>query len=89
MISWKRYVYWWPHGVYLIGATKDRAKELLAVVDGYRESTIQSWGELLQQLKRQGALRRAGHPVMIPLASGRFAGRIWPNRPAAPRALAC
>ena len=31
----------------------DGAKKLLAVVDGYREST-QSWRELLQQLKRQG-----------------------------------
>ena len=33
--------------------TEDGTKELLAVVDGYREST-QSWRELLQQLKRQG-----------------------------------
>jgi putative transposase len=32
---------------------EDGTKELLAVVDGYREST-QSWRELLQQLKRQG-----------------------------------
>jgi putative transposase len=37
----------------LIGATEDGAKELLAVVDGYREST-QSWRELLGQLKRLG-----------------------------------
>jgi hypothetical protein len=37
----------------LIGALEDGTKELLAVVDGYREST-QSWRELLQQLKRQG-----------------------------------
>jgi putative transposase len=37
----------------LIGATEDGAKELIAVVDGYREST-QSWRELLGQLKRQG-----------------------------------
>jgi putative transposase len=33
--------------------TEDGTKELLAVVEGYREST-QSWRELLQQLKRQG-----------------------------------
>jgi len=33
----------------LIGATEDGTKELLAVVDGYREST-QSWRELLGQL---------------------------------------
>jgi putative transposase len=37
----------------IIGALEDGTKELLAVVDGYREST-QSWRELLQQLKRQG-----------------------------------
>jgi putative transposase len=63
----KRYVYWWADGVYfnvrldeerscvlvLIGATEDGTKELLAVVDGYREST-QSWRELLGQLKRLG-----------------------------------
>ena len=66
-LSRKRYVYWWADGVYfnvrldeertcvlvLIGATEDGTKELLAVVDGYREST-QSWRELLQQLKRLG-----------------------------------
>jgi transposase-like protein len=58
-LSQKRYVYWWADGVYfnvrldgertcvlvLIGATEDGTKELLAVVDGYRESA-QSWREL-------------------------------------------
>src|SRR5712664_2852073 len=66
-LSQKRYVYWWADGVYfnvrldeerscvlvLIGATEDGNKELLAVVDGYRESA-QSWRELLGQLKRMG-----------------------------------
>jgi putative transposase len=66
-LSAKRYVYWWADGVYfnvrldeerscvlvLIGATENGTKELLAVVDGYREST-QSWRELLGQLKRLG-----------------------------------
>jgi putative transposase len=66
-LSQKRYVYWWADGVYfnvrldeertcvlvLIGATEDGTKELIAVVDGYRESS-QSWRELLEQLKRQG-----------------------------------
>jgi putative transposase len=66
-LSQKRYVYWWADGVYfnvrldeertcvlvLIGATEEGTKELLAVVDGYRESA-QSWRELLQQLKRLG-----------------------------------
>ncbi len=63
----KAYVYWWADGIYfnvrldeerscvlvLMGALEDGTKELLAVVDGYREST-QSWRELLQQLKRHG-----------------------------------
>jgi putative transposase len=66
-LSQKRYVYWWADGIYfnvrldeerscvlvLIGATEDGNKELLAVVDGYRESA-QSWCELLGQLKRMG-----------------------------------
>ena len=66
-LSTKAYVYWWADGIYLnvrldeertsvlvlIGATEDGTKELLAVVDGYREST-QSWRELLGQLKRLG-----------------------------------
>ena len=66
-LSAKRYVYWWADWVYfnvrldeertcvlvLIGATEDGSKELIAVVDGYREST-QSWRELLGQLKRLG-----------------------------------
>jgi Transposase, Mutator family len=37
----------------LIGATVDGSKELIAVVDGYRESS-QSWRELFGQLKRLG-----------------------------------
>jgi hypothetical protein len=66
-LSAKAYVYWWADGIYfnvrldeerscvlvLIGALEDGTKELLAVVDGYREST-QFWRELLGQLKRHG-----------------------------------
>src|SRR5258708_38520596 len=64
-LSAKAYVYWWADGIYfnvrldeerscvlvLMGALENGTKELVAVVDGYREST-QSWRELLQQLKR-------------------------------------
>ena len=60
---------------------KDEAKspranlELLAVVDGYREST-QSWRELLQQLKRQGLQRRRNWLLgMARSASGLHCGR--------------
>jgi putative transposase len=63
----KRYVYVWADGVYfnirleedrqcilvLMGATEDGQKELLAVVDGYRESE-QSWTELLTDVKSRG-----------------------------------
>jgi putative transposase len=63
----KRYVYLWADGVYfnvrlegerscilvVIGATEDGHKELLAVVDGVRESE-QSWREVLLELKERG-----------------------------------
>jgi transposase-like protein len=63
----KEYVYVWVDGIHfgarmedasqcmlvVIGATKDGDKELLAIVDGYRESE-QSWLETLNDLKRRG-----------------------------------
>ncbi|MBX9571892.1 MAG: IS256 family transposase [Candidatus Obscuribacterales bacterium] len=63
----KHYVYIWVDGIHFgarmedasqcmlvaIGATKNGDKELLAIVDGYRESE-QSWLELLSDLKRRG-----------------------------------
>jgi transposase-like protein len=66
-LSGKRYVYVWADGVYfnirleedrpcilvLMGATEDGQKELLAIVDGYRESE-QSWTELLLDVKSRG-----------------------------------
>jgi len=94
-LSQKRYVYWWADGVYfnvrldeertcvlvLIGATEDGTKELLAVVDGYRESS-QSWRELLGQLKRQGLSAAPKLAIGEEFARllDRFAGRIWPHR---------
>jgi len=77
-LSQKRYVYWWADGVYfnvrldeertcvlvLSGATQDGTKELLAVVDGYRETT-QSWRELLGQLKRLGLSTHRSWPLAI------------------------
>jgi transposase-like protein len=61
------YVYLWADGVHfnirleherlcclvLIGVRADGHKELIAVGDGYREST-ESWSELLRDLKRRG-----------------------------------
>ena len=61
------YVYLWADGVHfairleqerlcclvLVGVRADGHKELIAVSDGYREST-ESWSELLRDLKRRG-----------------------------------
>ena len=66
-LSAQRYVYLWVDGVYfhvrmeeakhcvlvVIGATENGRKELLAISDGYREST-QSWKEVLLDLKARG-----------------------------------
>lgn len=58
-LSQKRYVYWWADGIYsqvrmderlcllvIIGVTEHGHKELVAVSDGYRESSA-SWEELM------------------------------------------
>ena len=62
----KRYVYFWADGIYsnvrmddrlcllvIIGVTEHGYKELVAVEDGYRESTA-SWEELLLGLRQRG-----------------------------------
>jgi len=66
-LSTKRYVYWWADGIYfnvrledqrrcilvLMGALEDGTKELIAVVDGERESKL-SWLDVLRGLKARG-----------------------------------
>ncbi len=65
-LSKKRYVYIWADGVYthvrqdsklcllvMIGSTEDGKKELIGLIDGYRES-IASWTELILGLQAQG-----------------------------------
>lgn len=66
-LSDKEYVYFWADGIYfnvrldderlcmlvIMGADKEGNKELVAINDGYRESTI-SWKETLLDLKRRG-----------------------------------
>ena len=67
-LSQKEYVYLWADGIYfnirlgdddrqcilvIIGATRDGKKELVGILDGYRESE-QSWHELLVSLKARG-----------------------------------
>jgi transposase-like protein len=69
-LSTRRYVYLWADGVHftprleherqcllvLIGADASGRKELLAVEDGFREST-QSWRELLLRLRDENGLK--------------------------------
>ena len=66
-LSAKRYVYWWADAIYfnvrlseerpcilvIMGSLADGTKELVAVVDGQRESKL-SWAALLSDLKRRG-----------------------------------
>jgi transposase-like protein len=63
----KEYIYLWADGVYfnvrleedrlaclvVVGVLPDGRKEVIALEDGYREST-ESWGSVLRDLKRRG-----------------------------------
>jgi len=63
----KRYVYLWADGIYfnvrltsdrpcllvLMGALEDGTKEIIAILDGERESSL-SWQEMFQGLKKRG-----------------------------------
>jgi transposase-like protein len=77
-LSNRRFVYIWADGVYcnvrmddrlcllvVVGSDDTGRKEVLAVVDGYRESEA-SWTEVMEQLDNQG-LQRA----MVPWDFGR------------------
>jgi len=80
----RRYVYFWADGVYftprmnedrqcmlvIIGADEWGNKDVLGLIDGFREST-QSWRELLLDLKRRG-LEAAPE-----VAAGDGAMRFW------------
>ena len=77
------YVYWWVDGLHfrirleedrlcclvIVGVRPDGSKELVALTDGYREST-ESWAELLRDLKARGLIA----PV---LATGDGALGFW------------
>jgi len=86
------YVYVWVDGVHfrvrleedrlctlvMIGVRPDGTKELVAVEDGYREST-ESWSTLLRDLKRRGL--RAPVVAVGDSALGFWAaaGAVWPE----------
>ena len=69
-LSQRRYVYWWVDGIYLsarmedektcmlviVGADSSGKKELVGLIDGFRESK-DSWLELLRDLKSRGLKR--------------------------------
>lgn len=67
-LSKVEYVYWWVDGIHfkirlgddkrmcvlvIIGARRDGTKEIVAVIDGFRESK-ESWASAIRMLKRQG-----------------------------------
>ncbi len=78
-LSTKRYVYWWADAIYfnvrlsddrpcilvIMGSLADGTKELVAVVDGQRESKL-SWQAVLADLKRRGL----AHPPEVAVGDG-------------------
>jgi len=91
-LSQKNYVYWWADGIYsrvrmdnklcllvIIGVTEHGRKELVAVEDGYRESTS-SWEELLVNLRQRG-LQRAPKLAVGDGAMGFWGGlaKVYPE----------
>jgi putative transposase len=92
-LSGKRYVYVWADGVYckarlederscllvVMGADSFGNKELLAISDGYREST-QSWKEILLDLRSRG-LEKAPALAVCDGAMGfqAAAAEVWPE----------
>ena len=91
-LSNRRYVYVWVDGIYcnvrmddklcllvVIGSDETGRKEVLAVVDGYRESEA-SWLEVIEQLEHQGF---QGQPKLV-IADGalgfwKAAAKRWPE----------
>jgi len=86
------YVYCWVDGVHfnvrleedrlcclvIVGVRLDGSKELVAIADGYREST-QSWADLLRDLRRRGM-----HAPMVAVGDGALGfwsalRDVWPE----------
>jgi transposase-like protein len=91
-LSDREYVYIWADGIHfrvrleedrlctlvLMGVRRDGTKELITVVDGYREST-ESWAEALRDLTRRGM-----KPPMLAIGDGALGfwaalGDVWPE----------
>jgi len=88
----KEFAYIWADGIHfrvrldnerlctlvLMGVREDGSKELIAVEDGFREST-ESWSEVLRALKRRGL-----KPPALAIADGalgfwKAVGDVWPQ----------
>ena len=91
-LSDREYVYVWADGIHfrvrlekdrlctlvLMGVRRDGTKELITVVDGYREST-ESWAEALRDLKRRGM-----EPPLLAIGDGALGfwaavRDVWPE----------
>ncbi len=91
------YVYWWVDGVHfrirlesdrlcclvIIGVRPDGTKQLVAVADGYREST-ESWADLLRDRRRAACGPRSWPPATAPWASGPPCATSCPRRASRP-----
>lgn len=91
-LSDRDYVYIWVEGVHftirlederlctlvVIGARADGTKEVMAVEDGYREST-ESWLTLLRDLKRRGMTAPAVAVGDGALGFWKAVGEVWPE----------
>ena len=87
-LSGTDYVYLWVDGVHfkvrleqerlcllvILGVRADGRKELVALADGYREST-ESWADLLRDCRRRGMMPRCWPSATEPLASGKPSAR--------------
>ena len=92
-LSARRYVYFWADGVcfsprmdedrqcmlVIIGADEWGNKDVLGLIDGFREST-QSWRELLLDLNRRSAKRNTGGWKSRPSWPSAPLGRLLRNR---------
>ena len=89
----KRYVYVWADGIHfniraeesrqcilvLIGVTDHGKKELIAIEDGYRESS-QSWQELLSSVEKQGLTKAPALAIGDgALGFWKAVSKVWPE----------
>src|SRR4029453_1859454 len=62
----------------MVGVRADGTKELIALADGFRESS-QSWADLLRDCKRRGMRHRCSRSATVRSGSGRRYARCSPR----------